>query len=135
MIKYILDSIIFVFFLVFLCFAQSQEAINIEEMVFCTAIEERQPVGIDTVFSAGVERIFCYTKITGAEDTTDISHIWYFNAEEVANVTLSVKSKTWRTWSSKRLIEIWTGTWRVDVVLPSGAVLRSEEFVVKPSAR
>ena len=93
MIKYILNSIIFVFFFVFQCFAQSQEALNIEEMVFCTAIEERQPIGIDTVFAAGVERIFCYTKITGAEDTTDISHIWYFNAEEVANVTLSVKSK------------------------------------------
>jgi hypothetical protein len=133
--KYILKSILFIFIIASLGIAQTQEVLRVEEMVFCTAIEERQPVGIDTVFASGVERIFCYTKITGAEDTTNISHIWYFNEEEIANVSLSVKTKAWRTWSSKRLIEIWTGKWRVDAVSPSGEVLRSEEFLVKPSAR
>ncbi|NIU01322.1 MAG: DUF2914 domain-containing protein [Nitrosopumilaceae archaeon] len=42
-----------------------------------------------------------------------------------------MKGKKWRTWSSKRIVEEWTGTWRVDVVSTAGKVLKSKEFVVE----
>ena len=125
---YVLLAIIFIFAI---GMAQEQSTLQVDEMIFCTAIENRQPVGRDTVFKANVERIYCYTKIDGAADTTTISHIWYFKDEEVAKVNLSVKAKTWRTWSSKRLLEIWIGKWRVDVVSSDGTVLKSKEFSIK----
>lgn len=125
---YVLLATIFIFAI---GMAQEQSTLQVDEMIFCTAIENRQPVGSDTVFKANVERIYCYTKIDGAADTTTISHIWYFKDEEVAKVNLSVKAKTWRTWSSKRLLEIWIGKWRVDVVSSDGTVLKSKEFSIK----
>ena len=112
--------------------AQEPSAMQVDEMVYCTAIEERQPVGQDTVFNSDLERIYCYTKISGAVDTTTISHIWYFKDNEVARVNLSVNAKIWRTWSSKKLMEIWVGRWRVDVIAADGTILKSAAFRIKP---
>ena len=59
----------FGFFIVFctvfiftLSISMAQELI-VEEMEFCTVIEERQPAGADTVFADTVGRVYCFTKI------------------------------------------------------------------------
>jgi hypothetical protein len=106
----------------------------VAEMAFCTDVEDRTPVGSDTVFSSTVERIICFTKITGAVDTTAVTHIWYYNDEQMVKVELAVKSESWRTWSSKLIMKEWIGTWRVDVVSESGDVVESKEFLVEASA-
>ena len=131
MVKYVIYSVFILCSILTLCSAQEQSGLAVEEMVFCTAIENREPVGIDTVFSNTLERIYCYTKISSDIDTTSISHIWYYNDQEVAKVDLAIKAKSWRTWSSKQIMEIWSGNWRVDVVSPSMEVIASKVFTVK----
>ncbi|NIR49886.1 DUF2914 domain-containing protein [candidate division KSB1 bacterium] len=103
-------------------------------MVFCTAVEEREPVAVDTVFADTVGQVYCFTKIIGATDTTSISHVWYYEDEEKANVNLAVKSKSWRTWSSKKILQEWDGKWRVDVVSSQQEIIKSEEFLIKPTS-
>lgn len=107
---------------------------KVTEMVFCAAVENRQPTGVDTVFSDTVKQIYCFTRIAGATDTTSVSHVWYFEENEKARVDLSVKSKSWRTWSCKRIPKKWAGRWRVDVISPDGNVIKSGEFLVKPTS-
>ena len=114
--------------------AQEQEELKIEELVFCTAIDERQPSGVDTVFVDTVKQVYCFTRITGATDTTSISHVWYYKDEEKAVVNLSVRSTSWRTWSSKTILKEWDGEWRVDVVTLEGAIIKSKEFIIKPTS-
>jgi hypothetical protein len=101
-------------------------------MEFCTGIEDRQPVGATSQFFSEIDRIYCFTRITGAADTMTVQHVWYFGENEKARVALPVRSKSWRTWSSKRMIADWAGVWRVDVVMPDGTVLMKKEFVYKP---
>jgi hypothetical protein len=107
--------------------------ITVKEMAFCTMVEGRLPVGADSVFSDTESRIYCFTNIAGDSDSTSISHVWYHNDKEKARVELPVRSKSWRTWSSKRLVKGWTGIWRVDVLSSTGKLIRSNEFLVKPS--
>lgn len=122
----------FIILFLFCGFVFSQEAaLQVEQMDICTAVEDRQPVGVDTSFSTEVERVFCFTKIIGAEDTTKISHVWYYNDKEMARLELPVKYKSWRTWSSKRIIPEWTGDWRVEILSDAGTVLASKTFKVK----
>ena len=109
----------------------SEEGIQVQEMAFCTGVKDRQPVGADTVFSNTVERIYCLTRVVGAKDTTSVTHVWYRGDKEMARVKLSVKSASWRTWSSKRIWEKWTGTWRVDVVGEGGKVVGRKGFAVR----
>ena len=109
----------------------AEDGIRIQKMVFCTGVKDRQPVGADTVFSNTVERIYCLTRVVGAKDTTSVTHVWYRGDKEMARVKLPVKSASWRTWSSKRIWEKWTGKWRVDVVGEGGEVVGSRGFVVR----
>lgn len=109
----------------------AQEGVSVEKMVFCTSIEDREPAGADTAFAPTTEQVYCFTKIMGAADTTAVTHVWFYEDKEMARVELPVRSKSWRTWSSKKLLAQWTGKWRVDVLLPDGAVIASKEFKVE----
>ena len=109
-----------------------ESGLTVEKMIFCTGIEDRLPVGESTQFFETAESIYCYTRINGAADTLDVAHVWYYGDEEKARVDLTVKSASWRTWSSKKMLPAWSGVWRVDILGPDGEVLLSREFVYKP---
>ena len=113
-------------------FAQETSGVKVEEMVFCTAVQERSPSGADTAFASTVENVCCFVRVTGAVDTTSITHVWYYQDQEMARVELAVKASSWRTWSSKKILPEWQGLWRVDVLSPAGEVLRSGTFAIKP---
>ncbi len=108
--------------------------LKIEAMEFCTGIESWAPVGAGKMFPSTVGKVYCFTRVTGAAEPAEIVHVWYLNDEEKARVTLAVRSKYWRTWSSKLLLEQWTGKWRVDVQAADGKLLRSSEFLVESEA-
>ncbi len=115
--------------------AAEADSLAVVEMKFCVDIDGRTCAGENTQFFGRAERIWCWTRITGATDTLMVRHMWYYGDELEAEVKLPVKSASWRTWSSKRMIDAWSGAWRVDVVGPDGTVLRSGEFVYKPLSR
>lgn len=129
----IILTFIILFSLTALSNAQYEPTPKVKEMVFCTAVENRQPVGADSIFADTVDVVFCFTKMVGAQDTTSIFHVWYYNEEEKTRVELAVKSKSWRTWSSKQILREWDGIWRVDILTSTGKLLRSKEFLVKPT--
>ena len=112
--------------------AQEAPAMKVEEMVFCTAVQNRAPSGADTAFASTVENVSCFVKVAGGADTTSITHVWYFKDKKMGSVELAVKARTWRTWSSKKILPDQQGMWRVDVLGPKGDVLKSGTFVIKP---
>ena len=117
-----------------ICFAQENPAedqkLIAEEIKICTAIEDREPVGVDTIFADSLEKLYCFTKIVGATDTTSIYHVWYFGDEEKAKVNLPIKSSSWRTWSSKIIAKDWMGKWHVEITTEEGDLLGKKEFEI-----
>lgn len=114
--------------------AQAQPALVLEEIQICTAVENRQPSGVGTVFPDDLDKIYCFTKIGGAEDMTYVYHVWYFGNNEIARVKLPVKAKSWRTWSSKKL-NMLLGNGHVEVVSESGAILGKAEFEIQAAEK
>ena len=112
-------------------FAQVQAEITVEKMNICTTMENRQPVGVDSVFSSDVGQLYCYTLMTTTHDTVTVSHVWFFNDKQMAKVDLTLRAKTCRTWSSKKIMSDWTGDWRVEVQTTSGEVISKKQFRVK----
>ncbi|MDZ7682156.1 MAG: DUF2914 domain-containing protein [Fodinibius sp.] len=98
---------------------------------FATSISERSPVGVDTTFSATVGTVYCFSRVQGATDTTNIDHVWYYKDQEKARINLAVNTDDWRTWSSKKILEQWTGRWRVLIEDANGRVLDSKSFVIR----
>ena len=129
----IFKTIIMIVMCVTFMFAQ-EDSLDVLTMDFCEAIENSEPVGISTVFPDTIEKVFCYTVIKGAMDSTSISHIWYYEDEEIAEVELMIEASPWRTWSSKNMMEDWTGIWKVKVISPEGDVLKSKEFTIESTS-
>ena len=107
------------------------KVIKVDEMAVCTSVEDRQPVGTDTAFVKTIGQLYCFVKVSGESDSTSIFQTWIFNDKEMAKVELSIKGKTWRTWSSKRIVEDWVGNWKVEVSDATGNILMTKEFVIK----
>ena len=114
--------------------AQEQPALVLEEIHICTGVQNRQPSGVGTVFPENLDKIYCFTKIGGAEGTTYIDHVWYFGDKEIARVKLPVKSQSWRTWSSKKL-HMGLGHGHVEIVSESGAILGKAEFEIQAAEK
>ncbi len=112
--------------------AQGSSDLTIEVGVICKQIEERAPVDADTTFVVSVEKLYCFTKITGAEEATTISHVWYWGETERARIELPVRSISWRTYTAKRIQEHEVGNWRVDVLDAEGTVLKTIRFSITP---
>lgn len=105
-----------------------QQGIRCERMVFCEGIKDRAPVGVSDAFPSDIYKVYCFTTVAGAADTTTVVHNWYRGEKKMAAVELSIKAASWRTWSSKRMAPGWEGLWRVEVTTADGTVIESKEF-------
>ena len=110
--------------------AQETGSIKVESAAVCENIVDREPASTGTTFSVTAGKLFFFTKITGAENPIEITHVWYFGDNERARVTLPVKAITWRTYSSKTLQAHEIGAWHIDVLGPSEEVLETVQFEV-----
>jgi len=110
--------------------AGSSQGLKITASI-CKEVEEREPVGKGESFPPDVGKLYCHNLVEGAEDSTTVTHIWYYGEEEMAKVDLPVRSSHWRTWSSKVILPQWKGWWRVDILSVQGDTLTSLYFVIK----
>ena len=110
--------------------AQQQAELAVAEIVITATLTDRQPGESLEQMDSNVGRLYCWTRITGADGEITVEHVWYKGDVEMARVPLTVAGTNWRTWSTKNIEEVWTGPWRVDVVGPDGTVLESVSFTV-----
>jgi hypothetical protein len=104
--------------------------LTVETAAVCENVVEHEPVNAAASFPATVNRLYCFTKIVGAQEPTEIAHVWYWGDVERARVMLNVKAASWRTYSSKVIQEHEIGPWRVDIVDAAGTVLGTVNFEV-----
>jgi hypothetical protein len=112
--------------------ASETGSVHVEEVYVCKDVVDLTPVGTNANFKASVGRVFCFTKIIGAEHDTTVTHVWYFGESKEAWVTLNVGSTRWRTYSSKAIQSHQVGPWRVEVLGPDVELLKTIEFEVVP---
>ena len=100
------------------------------EAEICTSIEERMPVGSSDAFSPDVDTLYLWSRITGAQDSISIHHVWSYEGEEKLNFELPVKSPSWRTWTQKAILPEWTGQWEAKIIGPDGTVMATIPFTI-----
>lgn len=105
--------------------------IRVADAVITTAIENQMPVDKVETYPAGFGKLYCFTRIVGAETNTQVTHVWYYQDDELARVELPIGSADWRTYSSKRFLPQWAGAWRVVILAEDGSELASIPFVLE----
>lgn len=111
--------------------SETQQNLKVSESAIATGIENLIPLGESDSFPLSVGKLYAFSKITGATEDTGIKHLWYYGDKLMAEVPLDVKSISWRTYSSKKIIRIWTGHWRVDITTEDGTVLKTLNFTIQ----
>lgn len=111
--------------------AQERASITVPEIAICSSVENKQPVGIDSVFTADVSKLYCYTGVTCQAEQGEISHVWFYQDKQMSKIDLKVKGKTFHTWSTKTILPSWKGDWRVEIHDPAGNVLAKVSFKVR----
>ena len=107
------------------------DSLQVIRDVVTTQVVDREPINDGLVFSASMGPVYYFTEVKGAYNPTQITHVWYYEGEQMAKVPLSVEGPRWRTWSSKRMVENWKGSWRVEAVDEHGNLLSSQTFEVQ----
>ena len=112
--------------------AQETSTLEVAVAAISQDVVDREPVDAGISFTASVGTLYCFTKISGAESTTNVTHVWYFGSTERGRVDLNVNPSPegWRTWSSKIIQTHEVGSWRVDVLDSAGTVLKELQFEI-----
>jgi len=108
--------------------AQEAGSLEVAEAVICRDVVDREPIDVGDSFEVSVAKLYCFTKIIGAQEAIEIAHVWYYGDVERARVNQSVEASSWRTWSSKIIQAHEIGDWHVDVIGPDDEVLETVEF-------
>jgi len=122
--------LLLVFLLVSVSFANA-DSLQIADGTITTAIENQMPVDRLESYPADFGKLYCFTRIVGAQDDTTVTHVWYYQDEEMARVTLPIKSADWRTYSSKRFLPQWAGQWKVVVLDSAQNVIGEVPFLLE----
>jgi hypothetical protein len=109
---------------------ESRPGVRITEALVCQDVVNRDPVGAGDVFAKEIPRVYCFTRVVGAEPGSALIHKWYYQGDLKASVELTVGSSDYRTWSFKTMKPQWTGEWRVEI-LSAGTSLGNIIFVLK----
>jgi len=112
--------------------SNAQGLLEVAEAAICRNVVDREPVDVGNTFQNSVGKLYCFSKISGASDPTQISHVWYYGDVERGTVNLDVKSVTWRTYSSKIIQAHEIGDWHVDILGPKAELLMTLRFKITP---
>lgn len=123
--------LVFFLFAIWLIGYAQQSRLTVEKLAFSTGVENRTPVGVDSVFASDVGRVYTFTKIVGVEEPTTIFHVYYYNGQEMARIELKIGGTPWRTWSSKTILPEWKGEWKVEIIDEGGNIIKTGKFTIQ----
>ena len=90
-------------------------AVEAADSVITTAIIDREPVDLVEAIPIQGGTLYFFTRIIGADEATNVVHVWYREEPLMSRVELAVNSSSWRTWSAKTFAGDPPGKWRVEV--------------------
>jgi len=86
--------------------------------------------GVGKEFAADCGIVYCLARVVDAPVPTTVTFVWYRDGRTMARVELPVRSRDYRTWTSKNIMPAWTGAWEVKVLDPQGLVLGTSSFTI-----
>jgi len=99
------------------------------EIKIGTGLENKEATGVADTLPADTVQLVGSTRISGANEPTQITHVWKFNGEDAGSVPLNVKSSPFRTFSRKTVIG--SGTYSLEVQDANGKAIASKEVQIQ----
>ena len=103
---------------------------KISRAVLTRKVSKREPTN---VFAADIrlnqfeEALSFFSELKNLQGQ-QVKHVWSYEGETLAEISLNVTSPRYRTYSTKNIMNTQTGHWRVDVVDEQGNLIAQKEF-------
>ncbi len=110
--------------------ASPGKKLSLRYAVMCESVKGYKPQNPGIVFSISIGRVTCFTSFDSVPKKMFISHKWYFRDRLITKMERILKPPNWSTVSSIQLREADKGPWRVEIVDPSGRILRVLRFSI-----
>ena len=105
---------------------------KISRAVLTRAVNKREPTNVftsDVRLSQFQDSLSFFSELKGLQGQ-QVTHVWSFEGESMAEITLDVTSSRYRTYSTKSIMNTQMGHWRVDVIDGQGNLIAQKEFRV-----
>ena len=113
--------------------ANCREGEVIHKSVFTDSVTARVPVVRFVALGPRDKKVLFFTEIVGARGR-EVTHRWFLDDEQIAEVPFSVEGDRWRTWSSKQLLTVAPGVLRVEV-LDGSCLIGQESIQIKTESQ
>ncbi len=106
-----------------------QGDLTVLDFVVSREVEDREPVGKTSVFSAGERLGYAFARVRNLGAPAKVEFLWRRDDRLISRYRTTIGSSVrWRTWSQA---ELRPGAWRVTLVEEDGEVLAQAEFLVE----
>lgn len=103
----------------------------LKDIKICKNINQRNPIGVDSIFPNNVDSLYCFSRINNPGDKKEIKHAWYYENRLMTQVRYNIKkSNTYRSWTKKTILPSQVGSWRVDIHDNNGTIIGSKKFKI-----
>ena len=126
----IISTILFVILLSLPVTSLASENPEIARAQFCTSIVDRDPGDAPESVNVGLNTLYFFTEIVNGKDSS-LSHRWFYNDVQIADVVLKVGADHWRTWSTKQVWHLTPGIIKVQVIGADNQVLVEKEISIQ----
>jgi hypothetical protein len=110
---------------------QKSAGFHVANLVVCTGVENRTPVGIAETFSATTQKVYAFLDATKITEDTNVTFVWKYNQKEIASFQAPLKKGyRWRTFASKT-VEGMKGNWSVELKDANGELIKTVQFKVE----
>ena len=110
---------------------QAAAPFQVKELVVCTSVENRAPVGAAQSFSASTQKVYAFLDATKITEDTQVKFVWMYNQKEVSTFEAPLKkSVRWRTFASKTVGGM-KGDWAVELKDANGTTIKTAQFKVE----
>jgi len=110
--------------------ARPAKKLSLRYAVMCEGVKNYKPLNPGIVFSIRIGRVTCFTAFDSVPKKVFIGHKWYFRDRLITTMERVLKPPNWSTVSSIQLREADRGPWRVEVVDPTGRIMRVLRFSI-----
>lgn len=109
----------------------AEAALRVNQTAAARAIAERRPEGAAERFAADVGQVVAFVDLRNDGPQTTVEQRWTHDGKVRFTARLTVgTSKSWRTWSRRRIGTKDAGTWTVTTHAPDGTELASTRFEI-----
>ncbi len=111
--------------------AKATALFQVKQLVVCTGVENRAPVGAAETFSADTQKVFAFLDATKITEDTQVTFVWMFGQKQVSTFQAPLKkSVRWRTFASKTVSGM-KGDWTLELKDADGNTVKSVQFKVE----